>query len=229
MKYLYFMFFSLLFAIHCWFCCIMQKMGHSVKMPRQEIACGEDSIINKMKMEEYQYHYKYPHPSVTVDCVLLGFDGKSLNVLLIERAFDPYKGCWAFPGGFLEMNESAEEGAKRELKEETGLTTAMVKQFHAFSAPDRDPRERVLTIAYYSVVRQSEVKGADDAAQAKWFPLNAVPKQLAFDHAEMLRVAKEEISKEIRLQTKEWKEMTKDFTKEEVKMIEEELTWNGKK
>ena len=121
------------------------------------------------------------------------------------------------------MDESAEEGAKRELMEETGLMTAMVRQFHAFSAPDRDPRDRVLTIAYYSVIRLSEVKGMDDAKQAKWFPLNAVPKQLAFDHAEMLRVAKEEISKEIRLQTPFWQEMTKGFTKEEVSKIEKEL------
>ncbi|MBO4674390.1 MAG: NUDIX hydrolase [Bacteroidaceae bacterium] len=169
------------------------------------------------------YQYKYPHPSVTTDCVILGFDGKEVNVLLIERRFDPYKGCWAFPGGFLEIDESAEDGARRELMEETGLTTAMVRQFHAFSAPDRDPRERVLTIAYYSVIRLSEVKGMDDAKQAKWFPLSAVPKQLAFDHAEMLRVALEEISKEIRLQTQVWKEMTKDFTKEEVERIEKEL------
>ena len=166
----------------------------------------------------------YPHPSVTTDNVIFGFDGKSVNVLLIERGGEPYKGCWAFPGGFLEMDESAEEGARRELMEETGLKTAVVKQFHAFSAPDRDPRERVLTIAYYSVVRQSEVKGMDDARQAKWFPLNAVPKQLAFDHEEMLRVAKEEISKDIRLQTKTWLEMMKVFSPEEVKIIEEELT-----
>lgn len=180
--------------------------------------------FNHEGMEKKMYQYKYPHPSVTTDCVIFGFDGEQVNVLLIERRFDPYKGCWAFPGGFLEMDESAEEGAKRELMEETGLTTAMVRQFHAFSAPDRDPRERVLTIAYYSVIHLSEVKGMDDAKQAKWFPLSAMPKSLAFDHAEMLRVAREEISKEIRLQTKAWLEMTKGFTREEVKKIEKELT-----
>lgn len=174
-------------------------------------------------MEEYQYHYKYPHPSVTTDCVIFGFDGNVVKVLLIERDGEPYKGCWAFPGGFLEMEESAEEGAKRELMEETGLATAFVKQFHAFSDPDRDPRERVLTIAYYSLVRLSEVKGMDDAAQAKWFALNEMPEKLAFDHNEMLRVALEEINKEIRLETKDWKEMTKGFTKEEVEKIVGEL------
>ena len=179
-------------------------------------------------MEELKYHYKYPHPSVTTDNVIFGFDGKTVNVLLIERGGEPYKGCWAFPGGFLEMDESAEEGARRELMEETGLSVATVRQFHAFSAPDRDPRERVLTIAYYSLVRMSEVKGMDDARQAKWFPLTEVPK-LAFDHDEMLRVALEEVGKEIRLQTEVWKELTKGFSEDEVQKIEKALTWNGKR
>ena len=209
------------FLTVCLACC----MGVSglTPMPQQVKGkvCCDDNIIKK-EMETYQYHYKYPHPSVTTDCVVFGFDGHSLKILLIERGGEPYKGCWAFPGGFLEMNESAEEGAKRELMEETGLKTVCVKQFHAFSAPDRDPRERVLTIAYYSLVRMSEVQGMDDAKQAKWFPLNEVPK-LAFDHDEMLRVAREEISKEIRLETKAWKEMTAGFTRDEVKRIEEEL------
>ncbi|MBO4215097.1 MAG: NUDIX hydrolase [Bacteroidaceae bacterium] len=171
-------------------------------------------------MEELKYHYKYPHPSVTTDNVIFGFDGNTVRVLLIERGFDPYKGYWAFPGGFLEMQESAEEGARRELMEETGLDTTYVKQFHTFSTPDRDPRERVISIAYYSLVRMSEVKGMDDAAQAKWFPLNEVPK-LAFDHEEMWRIAQEEIRKEMRLNTKDWKEMTKGFTEEEVEKIKE--------
>lgn len=205
----------------CLLGCMLHLQGCSLGVPLHELLGMER--VNNENMEEKTYQYKYPHPSVTTDCVIFGFDGKAVNVLLIERGGEPCKGCWAFPGGFLEMDESAEEGAKRELMEETGLTTAMVRQFHAFSAPDRDPRDRVLTIAYYSVIRLSEVKGMDDAKQAKWFPLNAVPKQLAFDHAEMLRVAKEEISKEIRLQTPFWQEMTKGFTKEEVSKIEKEL------
>ena len=104
------------------------------------------------------------------------------------------------------------------------VDVSTLMQFHAFTAPDRDPRERVLTIAYYSLVRLSEVKGMDDAAQAKWFALNEMPEKLAFDHNEMLRVALEEINKEIRLETKDWKEMTKGFTKEEVEKIVGQLT-----
>ena len=200
--------------------CVLQLVGCSTGAPRHEVA-GADSAKNQV-MEEYQYHYKYPHPAVTTDCVIFGFDGEAVKVLLIERGGEPYRGCWAFPGGFLEMEESAEEGAKRELMEETGLATAFVKQFHAFTAPDRDPRERVLTIAFYSLVRLSEVKGMDDAKEARWFALDEVPK-LAFDHDEMLRVAKEDISKEIRLATKDWQEMTREFSPEEVAKIEKEL------
>ena len=103
------------------------------------------------------YTYKYPHPSVTTDCVIFGFDGTKLRVLLVERGIEPYKGRWAFPGGFLKTDESAETGALRELQEETGLKGAYIKQFHTFSDPNRDPRERVLTVAYYALVRMQEV------------------------------------------------------------------------
>ena len=200
--------------------CMMQLMGCPLAANLHEMA-GVDSVMTK-NMEELTYQYKYPHPSVTTDNVIFGFDGQTVKVLLIERGGEPYKGYWAFPGGFLEMDESAEEGARRELMEETGLTTGVVRQFHAFSAPDRDPRERVLTIAFYSLVRMSEVKGMDDARRAGWFPLHEVPR-LAFDHEEMLRVALEEVGKEIRLQTKVWKELTGGFSLDEVQKIERVL------
>ena len=117
-------------------------------------------------MKQLKYHYEYPHPSVTTDCVIFGFDGTKLNVLLVERGVEPFKGRWAFPGGFMKMDETALQGAKRELKEETGLENAYIKQFHTFTDPNRDPRERVITIAYYALVRISAVKGGDDAAKA---------------------------------------------------------------
>lgn len=147
-------------------------------------------------MEDLKYHYKYPHPSVTTDCVVFGYDGLRLNVLLIERGADPFKGHWAFPGGFLNIDESAQQGAKRELFEETGLRDADIRQFHTFSAVNRDPRERVISIAYYALVRISEVKGGDDAAKAQWFPLDSVP-PLAFDHDMMLRMAIKELRRQI--------------------------------
>ena len=103
---------------------------------------------NERNGKEPRYCYRYPHPSVTTDCVIFGFDGRRLHVLLVQRGADPYKGRWAFPGGFLNMDESAEEGALRELQEETGLREACIRQFHAFTAPRRDPRARDITIAF---------------------------------------------------------------------------------
>lgn len=138
-------------------------------------------------MEEYIYNY--PHPAVTTDCVVFGFDNKDLNVLLIRRGIDPYKDCWAFPGGFIKMDETAEESVRRELKEETGLTPKYVEQFHTFSAVDRDPRERVITIAFFTLVNNTEVQGGDDAAEAKWFKVNELP-DLAFDHLKIFQKAK---------------------------------------
>ena len=109
-------------------------------------------------MEEKMYSYKYPHPAVATDCVIFGFDGMKLKILLIQRGIDPFKGKWAFPGGFLKMDESAEEGAMRELKEETNLTATYLEQFHCFSSPNRDPRERVISIAFLALVKTEEVK-----------------------------------------------------------------------
>ena len=139
-------------------------------------------------MEEQRYTYKYPHPAVTTDCVVFGFDGPTLKILLIERGNEPYKGFWAFPGGFLNMDETAEHGALRELKEETGLELQNIKEFGTFSDVDRDPRERVISIAFFAITKISEVKGGDDARKAQWFALDEVP-PLAFDHDLMLSKA----------------------------------------
>ena len=134
------------------------------------------------------YTYRYPHPAVTADCVIFGFDGVTIKILLIQRGIEPYKGKWAFPGGFMNMDETAEECAKRELEEETGLKDAAVEQFYTFSDVNRDPRERVITIAHYALVRLSDVKGGDDAASARWFAMDEVP-SLAFDHDRIMRMA----------------------------------------
>ena len=139
-------------------------------------------------MEERNYCYKYPHPAVTSDCVIFGFDGVAIKVLLIQRGIEPYKDKWAFPGGFMQIDETVEECAKRELEEETGLKTTSVEQFYTFSDVNRDPRERVITVAHYALVRLEEVKGGDDAMSAQWFAMNEIP-SLAFDHDRILRMA----------------------------------------
>ena len=142
------------------------------------------------------YTYDYPRPAVTTDCVIFGYDGKELKVLLIERGIEPFKGCWAFPGGFLNMDEDALAGARRELKEETGLENAFIEQFHTFSEPGRDPRGRVITVAHYALVKIQEVEGGDDAAQARWFPIGEVP-PIAFDHDRILRMAMSRLKEKI--------------------------------
>ena len=121
--------------------------------------------------------------------MIFGFDGVSIKVLLIQRGIEPYKGKWAFPGGFMQIDETVEECARRELEEETGLKNASVEQFYTFSDVNRDPRERVITVAHYALVRLSEVKGGDDAASAQWFAENEIP-SLAFDHDRILRMAR---------------------------------------
>ena len=134
------------------------------------------------------YTYEYPRPSVTADCVVITKE-ESPQVLLIQRGFEPFKGCWAIPGGFMEMDETTEQCAIRELEEETGLKICDVQQIGAFSKVDRDPRGRTITVAYLAVVDTPlKVKGLDDAAKAQWFPLTALP-PLAFDHADILREA----------------------------------------
>ena len=151
-----------------------------------------------------QYTYDYPRPAVTTDCVLFSRDERNeLSVLLIERGGEPYKGCWAFPGGFLEMDETVEEGASRELQEETGLIISsgngLLKQLGCYSKVDRDPRGRVITIAFYAVIPKAAVKGSDDARDARWFPVSALP-PLAFDHDQILRDALRRLEADIRQQ-----------------------------
>ena len=170
--------------------------------------------------EELKYHYKYPHPSVTTDCVIFGFDGTKLNVLLIERGIEPFKGRWALPGGFLRMEETGLAGAKRELMEETGFKDAYIKQFHTYTDPLRDPRERVITIAYYALVRLSEVRGGDDAARAEWFALDQIP-TLAFDHDRILRDATAELRKQIHFEPIGFELLPEKFTMSQLQHLYE--------
>ena len=175
-----------------------------------------------MDTKKGTYTYEYPHPSVTTDCVIFGFDGTKLRVLLVERGIEPFKGRWAFPGGFLKMDESAETGALRELQEETGLKGAYIKQFHTFSDPNRDPRERVLTVAYYALVRMQNVKGGDDAAKAEWFALDEVP-FLAFDHDLILRMAMKELRKQIHFEPIGFELLPEKFTIKELQLLYEAI------
>lgn len=143
-----------------------------------------------------KYIYQYPHPAMTADCVVFSFDEQKLKVLLIQRGVDPYKGKWAFPGGFMKIDETIEECARRELMEETGMELDFIKQMGVFSKVDRDPRERVVTVAFYALAPWVMVSGGDDASDAQWFPVDEVP-PLAFDHWEILCQAMERIREDI--------------------------------
>ena len=132
--------------------------------------------------------YEYPRPAVTADCVVIAKENEP-KVLLIKRGNEPFKGQWAFPGGFMNMEETTEQCAVRELEEETGLKVTEIKQIGAYSKVDRDPRGRTVTVAYLVVIDKAKaVKGGDDAAKAQWFPISSLPK-LAFDHEEIMKDA----------------------------------------
>ena len=140
------------------------------------------------------YSYKYPRPAVTTDAVVFLEKKDGWEVLLIQRKNNPYKEMWALPGGFVDMDETLEEGVVRELEEETGLKDIKLKQLHAFSTVDRDPRGRTIGVAFWGFTtnENSSVKGGDDARDAKWFPIDNLPK-LAFDHQEIMDMALLEI------------------------------------
>jgi 8-oxo-dGTP diphosphatase len=133
---------------------------------------------------------KYERPSVTVDLVIFTLRQEQLQVLLIRRKQWPFEGTWALPGGFVRIDESLEEAARRELAEETGVRDVYLEQLYTFGAPDRDPRTRVITVAYFALVNSDQLvlQAATDAADVNWFPATAPP-PLAFDHAEILGYA----------------------------------------
>jgi 8-oxo-dGTP diphosphatase len=147
------------------------------------------------------FSYQYPRAALTVDCVVLGYDEGELRVLLIERGLEPFKGRWALPGGFVRLEETLDQAARRELAEETGLTDVFLEQLYSFGEVDRDPRERVVSVAYYALVKLSDhrAKAATDAADAKWFPVSSLPK-LAFDHSDILATALARLKGKVRYQ-----------------------------
>jgi 8-oxo-dGTP diphosphatase len=140
------------------------------------------------------YEYDYPHPAVTTDIVVFTIHHEVLKVLLIKRAEDPYRGSWALPGGFVEIAEGLDEAAERELAEETGVSGVCLEQLHTFGKPDRDPRERVITVAYYALIPSDliQVRASTDAEAVGWFAVDELP-TLAFDHQQILEMALERL------------------------------------
>lgn len=172
------------------------------------------------------YTYEYPKADNTTDAVVFGLDleTRRLMVLLIERGREgePFFGCWALPGGFLDMGEDLDTCVKRELEEETGLRLSFMEQLYTFGRPDRDPRGRVISVAYWGIVRpdQVTVQGMDDAKEARWFNVNDLP-ELAFDHDEILSLALKRLRGKLRWCPVGVWLLPKEFTMAELRTVYE--------
>lgn len=171
------------------------------------------------------YTYDHPRPSVTVDCVIFGLDESSaLKVLLIQRRHDPFKDQWALPGGFVEMDETLEAAALRELEEETGVVDLFIEQLFTFGAPDRDPRGRVISVAYYALVNLQEhpVRADSDARNVKWFEIDKLP-ELAFDHQKIMKVAINRLRAKVRYQPIGFELLPEQFTLTQLQKLYETI------
>jgi 8-oxo-dGTP diphosphatase len=166
--------------------------------------------------------YEYPRGALTVDCVVFGLDDNELKVMLIQRALAPFEGKWALPGGFVRTDETLDEAARRELEEETGLRNVFLEQLYTFGAIRRDPRERVVSVAYYALVnlRDHPVQASTDARDAGWFGVHDVP-SLAFDHADMLHMALDRLRGKLRYQPIGFELLPKKFTLSELQRLYE--------
>ena len=147
------------------------------------------------------YRYEFARPALAVDCVVFGLDEEDLKVMLIQRGVDPFKGMWALPGGFVRVDETLEAAARRELEEETGVRSVFLEQLYTFGEIDRDPRERVVSVAYYALTNLlgHAVDARTDASNAAWFALADLP-DLPFDHAAILDTALERLRGKVRYQ-----------------------------
>lgn len=159
------------------------------------------------------YTYKYPRPALTVDCAVFGLHGDDLKILLIQRAHAPYEGQWALPGGFVDMEETIEDAARRELAEETSLEDIYLEQLYTFGAVDRDPRERVVSVAWYALVNIDDhsVQAQTDARDIGWFLVRDMP-PLAFDHEVILSAALERLRGKVRYQPIGFELLPEKFT-----------------
>lgn len=170
------------------------------------------------------FTYEFPRAALTVDCVIFGLDDAGLKVLLIERGLPPFRGRWALPGGFVRLDETLDQAARRELREETGVGDVYLEQFHAFGDLGRDPRERVVSVAYFALAKLSDhrIKAATDARAAAWFALSELPK-LAFDHDAILESALDRLKENVRSQPLGFELLPKLFTLSQLQRLYEKI------
>jgi 8-oxo-dGTP diphosphatase len=170
------------------------------------------------------FTYEHPRPALTVDCVVFGLDEEDLKVLLIQRDIEPFKGRWALPGGFVRMHESLDEAARRELQEETGLERVFLEQLFTFGDIDRDPRDRVVSVAHYALVKLGDhrVRAATDAREAAWFAVWDTP-SLAFDHGRILQAALARLKGKVRYQPLGFELLPPKFTLSQLQRVYEKI------
>lgn len=169
------------------------------------------------------YTYQYPRPNLAVDCVVFGLDEPNdLKVMLIRRRLPPFQEKWALPGGFVRIDESVDAAARRELREETGLENIFLEQLYTFGEIDRDPRERVVTVAYYALVNLNEysVQASTDASEAAWFPVHQLP-ALAFDHDQIIAIAIARLKGKVRYQPIGFELLPQKFTLSQLQTLYE--------
>jgi 8-oxo-dGTP diphosphatase len=168
------------------------------------------------------HSYQYPRAALTVDCIVFGVDEEELKLLLIQRGNQPFQGAWALPGGFVHVNESLEQAARRELGEEAGLLPPFLEQLYTFGDVERDPRERVVTVAYFTLVRLSnhQVQAATDACDAAWFGVTDLP-SLAFDHERIVQTALERLKAKVRYQPLGFELLPAKFTLSQLQKLYE--------
>jgi 8-oxo-dGTP diphosphatase len=174
--------------------------------------------------EKKLFSYKYPHPALAADLAIFTLLKGSLHLLLVERAREPFKGRWALPGGFVRMHEDLPSAAARELQEETGVAGAYLEQVGAFGSPERDPRERVVSIAFFAIIASDTVhlQSGSDAAAARWWPVNELP-QLAFDHQEILEHARHRLRDKVRRSPIALRFLAPEFTLTELQQVHEAI------
>lgn len=168
---------------------------------------------------------KYDRPSVTVDVVIFTLIAGELHVLLVQRRHWPFEGRWAIPGGFIQMDESLEDAARRELEEETGLGDVYLEQLYTFGKPGRDPRTRVISVAYIALIRADlqPLRVSEESTDVRWFPVSALPGALAFDHDQVLDMAIGRLRSKLEYTTLAFQLLPEVFSILELKHIYEQI------
>lgn len=171
------------------------------------------------------YTYEFPRPALTVDCVVFGLDEDNLlKIMLIQRKLPPFQGQWALPGGFVRIEESLEAAARRELREETGIKNVFLEQLYTYGDVNRDPRDRVVTVAYFALINLSEhpIDAATDATDAAWFPATKKP-PLPFDHEQILATALARLKGKVRYEPIGFELLPKKFTLTQLQKLYETI------